>query len=84
MFNQYFPPYKAAVEAGVESVMTSFNLVDGQHATANPWLVDEILRKTWGFKGFVVTDYASIQEMTSHGFGDLKTNATRALKAGTV
>ena len=83
MFNQYFPPYKAAVEAGVESVMTSFNLVDGQHATANPWLVDEVLRKTWGFKGFVVTDYASIQEMTSHGFGDLKTNATRALKAGT-
>ncbi|MGN0233569.1 MAG: beta-glucosidase BglX [Bacteroidaceae bacterium] len=83
MFNQYFPPYKAAVEAGVESVMTSFNLVDGQHATANPWLVNEVLRKTWNFKGFVVTDYASINEMTAHGFGDLKTNGVRALKAGT-
>lgn len=83
MFNQYFPPYKAAVEAGVESVMTSFNLVDGQHATANPWLIDEVLRKMWGFKGFVVTDYASIREMISHGLGDLKHNGALALKAGT-
>lgn len=83
MYNQYFPPYKAAVEAGVESVMTSFNIVDGQHATANPWLIDHVLRKMWGFKGFVVTDYASIREMTAHGFGDLKHNGALALKAGT-
>lgn len=83
MFNQYFPPYEAAVKAGVGSVMTSFNIVDGQHATANPWLIDDVLRKKWGFDGFVVTDYASINEMTSHGFGDLKTNGVRALKAGT-
>lgn len=83
MFNQYFPPYKAAVEAGVESVMTSFNLVDGQHATANPWLLRDVLRGKWGFKGFVVTDYASIREMISHGLGDLKHNSALALKAGT-
>lgn len=83
MFNSYFPPYKASVEAGVASVMTSFNLVDGQHATANPWLVDNVLRKMWGFNGFVVTDYASIAEMTPHGFGNLKDNGAKAMKAGT-
>ena len=83
MFNQYFPPYKAAVEAGVGSVMTSFNLVDGQHATANRWLLEDVLRRTWGFGGFIVTDYGSIAEMTSHGFGDLKHNSELAMKAGT-
>ena len=83
MFNQYFPPYKAAVEAGVGSVMTSFNLVDGQHATANRWLLDDVLRRSWGFGGFIVTDYSSIAEMTSHGFGDLKHNTELAMKAGT-
>jgi beta-glucosidase-like glycosyl hydrolase len=60
MFNQYFPPYEAAVKAGVGSVMTSFNIVDGQHATANPWLIDEVLRQKWGFKGFVETDYFGV------------------------
>ncbi len=83
MFNQYFPPYEAAVKAGVGSVMTSFNIVDGQHATANPWLLDEVLRKKWGFGGFVVTDYASINEMTTWGFGQQKENGINALKAGT-
>ncbi len=83
MFNQYFPPYKAAVEAGVGSVMSSFNLVDGEHATANKWLIDDVLRKTWGFGGFLVTDYGSIAEMTNHGFGDLKHNSVLAMKAGT-
>lgn len=83
MFNQYFPPYKAAVEAGVGSVMTSFNLVDGEHATANRWLLDDVLRRSWGFGGFIVTDYSSIAEMTSHGFGDLKHNTELAMKAGT-
>ena len=83
MYNQYFPPYRAAVEAGVASVMTSFNLVDGQHATANPWLIGDVLRKQWGFKGFVVTDYASINEMTAHGFGDQKHNGALAMQAGT-
>lgn len=83
MFNQYLLPYKAAVEAGVGSVMTSFNIVDGIPATANKWLVDDVLRKQWGFKNFVVTDYGSIGEMTNHGLGDLKTNSVRALNATT-
>ena len=83
MYNQYFPPYRAAVEEGVGSVMTSFNIVDGIPATANKWLVDDVLRKQWGFDKFVVTDYASIFEMQAHGAGDLKTASVRALKAGT-
>ena len=83
MFNQYFPPYKAAVEAGVGSVMTSFNIVDGQHATANPWLLDEVLRRKWHFPGFIVTDYGSITEMSAWGFGQPKENGVKALKAGT-
>lgn len=83
MYNEYFAPYKTAVEAGVGSVMTSFNLVDGIPATANAWLVNDVLRKQWGFDGFVVTDYASIHEMTTHGVGDLATSSARALRAGT-
>ena len=83
MFNQYLPPYKAAAEAGAGSFMSSFNIVDGQHATANPWLLTDVLRKKWKFDGFVVTDYASIDQMTDWGFGDLKTNSARSLKAGT-
>lgn len=83
MYNEYFAPYKAAVEAGVGSVMTSFNLVDGIPATANAWLVNDVLHKQWGFDGFVVTDYASIHEMTTHGVGDLATSSARALRAGT-
>ncbi len=83
MFNQYFPPYKRCVDAGAGSFMTSFNLVDGIPATANEWLVNEILRRQWGFEGFVVTDYASISEMLIHGVGDPETNAWSALAAGT-
>jgi beta-glucosidase len=82
MYNDYFPPYKAAVEAGVGSVMTSFNEVDGVPATANKWLMTDVLRKQWGFKGFVVTDYTAINEMIAHGIGDLQTVSARALKAG--
>lgn len=83
MYNQYFPPYKAAVEEGAGSVMSSFNIVDGVPATANSWLLDEVLRRQWGFKGFVVSDYASISEMKRHGIGPAAQNAERALKAGT-
>ena len=83
MYNQYFRPYKAAVQAGASSVMSSFNLVDGQHATANKWLLTEVLRNQWKFDGFLVTDYGSIAEMQNHGFGDLKHNSILALKAGT-
>ncbi len=83
MFNQYFPPYEAAVKAGAGSVMSSFNLVDGQHATANKWLQTDLLRNKWKFHGFVVTDYASINEMQVHGFGTVADNSYKALKAGT-
>jgi len=83
MFNNYFPPYKAAVEEGVGSVMTSFNTVDGIPATANRWLVTDVLRDQWGFNGFVVTDYESIHEMESHGVAKGTDAAVLALKAGT-
>lgn len=82
MFNEYLPPYKAAVEAGAGSIMTSFNEIDGIPATANRWLVTDLLRKQWGFKGFVVTDYTGINEMSDHGLGDLQTVSALALKAG--
>lgn len=83
MYNEYFPPYKAAVEAGVGSVMTSFNEIDGIPATANKWLMTDLLRKDWGFNGFVVTDYTAILEMVDHGLGNLKDVSALALKAGT-
>ena len=83
MYNQYFPPYQAAVEAGAGSVMTSFNLVDYVPATANRWLIDDVLRKQWKFDGFVVTDYGSIGEMVVHGVGDLQSASVQALQAGT-
>ena len=83
MYNQYLPPYKAAAEAGAGSFMSSFNIVDGQHATANRWLLTDVLRDQWKFDGFVVTDYGSINEMSIWGFGDLKSNSAKALKAGT-
>ena len=83
MYNQYFASYKRCVEEGAGSVMTSFNLVDGIPATGNKWLVDDVLRKEWGFGGFVVTDYGSIGEMQVHGVGDPQSNSDQALKAGT-
>ncbi len=82
MYNEYFPPYQAAVDAGAGSVMASFNDVDGIPATANKWLMTDVLRKQWGFKGFVVTDYTGINEMVAHGIGDLKTVSARAMNAG--
>lgn len=82
MYNEYFPPYKGAVDAGVGSVMASFNEIDGVPATANKWLLTDVLRRQWGFKGFVVTDYTGINEMIDHGIGDLKTVSGRALMAG--
>ncbi|MCC9074208.1 beta-glucosidase BglX [Flavobacterium sp. F-65] len=82
MYNEYFPPYKAAVDAGVGSVMASFNEVDGIPATGSKWLMTDVLRKEWGFKGFVVTDYTGIPEMIDHGMGDLQTVSALALNAG--
>ena len=82
MFNEYMLPYQAAVEAGVGSVMASFNEVDGVPATANKWLMTDVLRGQWGFNGFVVTDYTGISEMIDHGIGDLQTVSARAINAG--
>jgi beta-glucosidase len=82
MYEDYLPPYKAAVDAGVGSVMSSFNEIDGVPATGNKWLMTDLLRKQWGFKGFVVTDYTAINEMVDHGIGDLQTTSALALNAG--
>jgi beta-glucosidase len=82
MYQDYLPPYKAAVEEGAGSLMSSFNVVDDIPATANKWLLTDLLRDEWGFNGFVVTDYTSINEMTAHGMGDLQTVSALALKAG--
>lgn len=82
MFNEYMLPYQAAVDAGVGSVMASFNEVDGIPATANKWLMTDVLRKQWGFNGFVVTDYTGIYEMIDHGIGDMQEVAARAINAG--
>ena len=82
MFNQYMEPYKAAIDAGVGSVMTSFNDVDGVPATGNKWLLTDVLRKQWGFDGLIVSDYTSLNEMVAHGLGDLQSVSALALNAG--
>jgi beta-glucosidase len=82
MYQYYLPPYKAAVDAGVGSVMSSFNEVDGIPATANKFLLTDVLRNQWGFKGFVVSDYTSVSEMMNHGIGDLQQVSAQALSAG--
>lgn len=78
----YFPPYKAGIEAGARTVMTSFNDLDGIPSTGNKWLLNDVLRKENGFTGFIVTDYTSINEMVNHGYaadekhaGELAANA---------
>jgi beta-glucosidase len=82
MFNEYLSPYKGAVDAGAGSVMTSFNEVDGIPASANKFLMTDVLRKQWGFRGFVVTDYTANNEMIEHGMGDLQTVSALSLNAG--
>jgi beta-glucosidase len=82
MYNDYLPPYKAAVDAGSGSVMSSFNTINNIPATGNKWLLTDLLRKQWGFKGFVVSDYTAVNEMTDHGMGDLQTTSALALNAG--
>lgn len=83
MYNDWLPPYRAAVDAGAGSVMTSFNVIDAVPATGNYWLLTRLLRDEWGFEGFVVTDYTAINEMIPHGMGDLQTVSALALTAGT-
>jgi len=82
MFNDYLPPYKAAVDAGVATVMSSFNDINGVPATGNKWLITDLLRKQWGFKGMVCTDYTAVNEMVSHGVGDEVKAAELAINAG--
>ncbi len=79
----YLPPFKAALDAGAQSVMTSFNELNGIPATGNRYLMTQILRDEWGFDGFVVTDYTSINEMIPHGVvADEKEAGELALQAG--
>jgi beta-glucosidase len=83
MYNDYLPPYKAAIESGAGSVMSSFNEINGVPATGNKWLMTDLLRRQWGFNGFVVTDYTAVNEMIDHGVGkDLKDVSGIALNAG--
>lgn len=82
MYNEYFLPYKAAVEEGAATVMSAFNEVEGVPAAANKWLLDDVLRKQWGFDGFVVSDWDAVREITVHGIGDLQEVSVRALDAG--
>lgn len=82
MFNEYMPPYKAGIDAGAATVMTSFNEVNGVPMTGNKWLVTDILRKMWGFNGLVVSDYTAVTEMMVHGVGDDVKVTELALAAG--
>ncbi|WP_178983360.1 beta-glucosidase BglX [Winogradskyella helgolandensis] len=82
MYNEYLEPYKAAIDAGVGSVMASFNEIDGVPATGNKWLLTDLLRDDWGFNGFVVTDYTGIYEMMAHGVGNEEEVVAQALNAG--
>jgi len=83
LFETYLPPFKAAVDAGVGSIMTAFNDLNGVPATANAWLIEDILRRRWGFDGFVVSDYTSINELILHGYARSLAHAGElALAAG--
>ncbi len=82
ILNGYMRPYAQAAAAGAASYMSSFNEFEGVPATMNTYLLDELLRKTYGFNGFVVTDATAIAEEVNHGIGDLQAVSARSLKAG--
>ena len=83
MYQEYLPPYKAAIDAGAGSVMTSFNEINGLPASVNKWLLTDLLRNEWGFDGLVVTDYTGLNELVPHGVGKNEYEvAALALKAG--
>lgn len=85
LWNKYLPPYKAAVDAGAATVMNSFNVFDGVPASGNKYLVNDILKKKWGFKGFVVSDWQSFDEMVTWGYAaDNKDAALKAMQAGSM
>jgi beta-glucosidase len=78
----YLPPFHAAVDAGAATLMSSFNSLNGIPASANPLTLTDILRKEWGFDGFVVSDWGAIGELVNHSIGDGPTVARKALEAG--
>jgi beta-glucosidase len=83
MLQDYLPPYKAAIDAGAASVMTSFNDINGVPAAVNEWLITDLLRKQWGFTGMVATDYTALNELVAHGVAvDEADAAAQALRAG--
>ncbi len=85
LWNKYLPTYKAAVEAGAATVMNSFNVFEGVPTSANKYLVTDILKKKWGFKGFLVSDWNSFGEMITHGYAtDKKDVAMKAINAGSM
>jgi beta-glucosidase len=85
LFNKYLPTYKAAVDAGAATVMNAFNVLDGVPASANKFLVTDVLKNKWGFKGFVVSDWASFGEEVTHGYAeDGKDAALKSLQAGSM
>lgn len=83
MEETYLPPYRAAIDAGARTVMTAFNDIDGIPASANRWLLTELLREQWGFQGWIVTDYTAVTEMKNHGTAATDADAARqSLDAG--
>lgn len=85
LFNKYLPPYKAAVAAGAASVMNGFNVLEGVPVSANSFLVNDVLKKKWGFKGFLVSDWQSYKEMIAWGYAsDDKDAAYKAFAAGSM
>lgn len=82
LWEVYLPPYHAAIRAGAGSVMASFNEINGTPSHANDWLLTDVLRRWWGFHGFVVSDWSGIAELIPHGLGNDTTVAVRALRAG--
>ena len=84
LFNQVLPPFKAAVDAGLKTVMTSFNTINGIPASGDKYLLRDVLKNKWGFNGFVISDWASIREMIPWGFSkDENAAAISAVEAGT-
>ena len=83
MYQEYLPPYKAALDAGSGGVMVALNSINGVPATANTWLMHDLLRKEWGFKGVTVSDHGAVTELINHGVADNEREAAKlAIKAG--
>ncbi|WP_288391991.1 beta-glucosidase BglX [uncultured Herbaspirillum sp.] len=84
MYNDYLPPYRAAIDAGAGAVMVALNSINGTPATSNTWLLQDLLRRDWGFKGLTVSDHGAITELVNHGVAQNDAQAARlAMQAGT-